>query len=133
MNIDRILTNKFLRILIPGLLVFAIWFSFKGNISSLDNMIERIQCRNQKEAIHVNLSGLLVAKYRDSNNKDVRTIRYFDGKDTVLSEIYFHEISDFYEFLQIGDSIRKMSGDLRFVVSRNGYDTTHILNYGCKE
>lgn len=133
MDIDNLLTNKFLRFVIPGLIVFVIWFSFKENFSGLDNAIKRVQCRNQKEARQESLSGILVSKYLDANKKDVRTIRYLNDKDTLISKVFFHEITDFYEYLQIGDSIKKTSDKLEFKVSRNGYDTTHILNYGCKE
>jgi hypothetical protein len=133
MNIDNLLTNKFLRFTIPGVILIVIWFLFKDNLSGLDGTIKRIQCRNQKEAIQENVSGVLVSKYLDADLKDVRTIKYLNGKDTLVSKLFFHEITDFYEYLQVGDSINKTSGKLDFIVTRNGNDTTYILNYGCKK
>lgn len=133
MDIDKLLTNKFLRFVIPGVIVFVIWFLFKDNFSGLDNAIKRIQCRNQKEGLQESVSGILVSKYLDAEKKGAKTIKYINGKDTLISEVFFNEITDFYEYLQIGDSITKTSGKLEFNVSRNGYDSTYTLNYGCKE
>jgi hypothetical protein len=133
MDIDDLLTNKFLRFVVPGIILFVIWFFFRGNFSGMDSTMKRIQCRNQKEALQENVWGVLVSKYLDTTKKDVRTIKYFDNKDTLISKVFFHEISDFYEYLQAGDSIVKEKGKLEFKISRNGYDTTYTLNYGCKE
>jgi hypothetical protein len=133
MDIDNLLTNKFLRFVIPGVIIVVFWFLFGKNFSGMDNAIKRIQCRNQKEALQENVSGILVSKYLDADKKDVRTIKFLENNDTVISKIFYHEITDFYEYLQIGDTIKKASGKLEFKVSRNGYDTTYMLNYGCKE
>lgn len=133
MKLADILTNKFLRLFTPALIIFSIWFFFKDRFSSTDSRINKMQCETEKKVIQENLNGVVVKNYRDPNNRDVRTLKYLNGSDTLISKIFYYETSEFFEYLKSDDQIKKESGSLKFTMTRNGKDTTHILNYGCKE
>jgi len=133
MKLDDILTNKFLRLFVPALIVFLIWFFLKDNFSSANSTIASMQCETQREILKENLNAVVVMNYRDSNNRDVRTLKCWSGYDTLISKMFYYETSDFFNYLKPGDHVKKEAGSLKLRVSRDNKDTIHFLKYDCKE
>jgi hypothetical protein len=130
---DKLLTNK-LSFIISMIMGITIWFLFKDAFLNLDDMVNKLRCESQKEAMKENIKrGVILSKYLDKDQRNLRTIKYVNGNDTLVSEIFFYEGSDFYEYLHVGDSIRKESGSLKFFVKRDGRDSSYVLYYGCEK
>jgi len=127
MGTNKFWENKLLRWLISGVIFCAIWIIFKDNLST--RIARKKQCEGRDEIIRLDVDGIITSKYRDKRN--LRHFRYLAGGDTVDSDIFVVEGSDFYNYLKEGDSIKKESGTLLFKVTRFGHDTVHTLRYGC--
>ena len=129
MKLDEILTNKYLRFLIPLLVAIPIMFYFKGTLNiPIQN---RLQCREEKKVLTETITGIVISNFRDFENKRLRTLIYRNGRDTVRSTIFFYEVTDFFSYLEPGDTVRKKSGSLVLSVKGIKKDSVYVLNYGC--
>jgi hypothetical protein len=131
MDIDSILTNRFLRFIIPGILFFIFYFFVIRKHSSLSESVEKSRCENENSVKIQAINGLLTEKF--TNKRGFRYIKFRNGSRTFLSEIFILEGSKTFDYLKVGDTINKKAGTLEMNVIRGGKRYPHLLYYGCKQ
>ena len=72
-----------------------------------------------------------MGKMIDNSNHNKPTLEV--SGSGVVKEIQFtNELSGFYDFVMIGDSVRKEEGSLNILVIRNSEIMENELSYGCE-
>ncbi len=132
MTLNDFLQNRWYRVIVPAIIFVLIWVFLRDRFSLLDYSINKQRCETQTQIKSEELLGVLIMKYRDEKARNVRTIKCLVERDTIISEMFFFEGTDFYEYLKPGDSLVKHSQSLDLTVIRNEKDTVHHLFYGCK-
>lgn len=130
MKIEEILTNKFLRFVIPGIIFFFGWNIYRNNFSRLDSTVKRINCEKTDRFRGLGINGIISTLYKDE--RKLRRVKITTKTGIIDNDIFFVEGSDFYDYLKEGDSVNKEIGSLELKVRRAGKDTVHVLYYGCK-
>lgn len=77
------------------------------------------------------MNGVVSSKYIDSKNHNKPTIEVKQGSRNEKFQ-FTNEKSGFYNFINVGDSILKESGELEVSVFTKVDTTATMLNYGCK-
>ncbi len=131
MNVDKLLTNRFLRFSIPAALVIIFWFFFKDKFSNIKSEANKMNCTMKEQIKNQSIKGLIFLKYNDQ--RKLRRFKYVSGFDSIDSDIFVLEMSDSYKYLSVGDSVIKEMKSLEFKVVREGKDTIFVLSYLCKE
>lgn len=95
----------------------------KGRIN--DKFCEREQII-KKEAI----SGVVVSKFKDERRSSF--FKYASNHDTIVSPLGFLNDENF-DHIHLGDTIIKEDGSLIFKIIRNGSESIHQLDLGCRD
>ena len=96
-------------------------------------VVNERRCSFEKKVNDQMLKGLLILKYDDKKARDLRTLKVLVGKDTINSEMFYYEATDFYEYLEPGDSLIKDKGSLQIKLIRDGKRKVHHLYYACEK
>ncbi len=130
MKVEKMLESRFFRFIIPGIIFFIVWLIYRENFSDLNSTVNSLNCKTKEKILSMNIQGVISSKYNDK--RGLRYFMYYNGKDTLACDIFVVEASDFYEYLNLGDSISKGVGSLDFKVNRMVKDSIHVLNYECE-
>lgn len=126
MWLKKLISNKwFLIILVAWVLVY---FFVLPRVINVKDIVNKQNCEDELRIKGVELNGLVTAKFKD--NRGLQFFKYFNGQDTLVSEWGLLN-DDFYNNIEVGDSIRKGSGSLLFQVKGNGKDTTQVIDWDC--
>lgn len=124
--------NYKLGTILSVLVLLLVLFLSKFNNLTKTNQYEIDKCRWSSDMKKLRLSGIIVEKMIDNSNHNKPTLEV--SGSGVVKEIQFtNELSGFYDFVMIGDSVRKEAGDLNILVIRNGEIMEKELSYGCEE
>ena len=86
------------------------------------------ECINERELRDKFINGRVYKKYIDYNSHLNPKLRISGSSEIVIFE---NDVSDFYSFVQIGDSVKKAKGSLNVQVIRNNLDTVFKIDYRC--
>ena len=95
-----------------------------------DNKYELDKCRWSSEMSAKKVKGLLIRKFVDANNHNKPTLLISGSRASEKVEL-LTEMTNFYDFVMIGDSLRKESGTLKVDVIRTNATFEKVLSYGC--
>lgn len=96
------------------------------------NQYEIDKCRWSSDMKKLRLSGTIAKKMIDKSNHNNPTLEV-SGSGGVKEIQFTNELTGFYDFAMIGDSVRKEAGSLKILVIRNGEIMEKELSYGCVE
>lgn len=90
------------------------------------------RCQEKNEAKEIALKGIIVEKYEDSYNHNIRTISIKNSEGEIRNTtILAADNSTLYEIIQLGNAIKKEKGSL--LVEINNGEQKVKLNYDCKQ
>lgn len=94
--------------------------------------IESQRCKRFNDYLDHQIIGTIESKYIDKQNHAFKTLNFTNGKREVEVTLF---VKGLYDFLQSGDSIRKISGNSELKVFRNNQEKTFnvIQADWCKE
>lgn len=131
MNLESLLTNRFLRFIFPFVILIVFWVFIKPLISTnTRENADKERCETAALIKEKSIIGVVIAKYRDKRN--LRHFAYRRGKVRVDNSFFVLEGSDTYDHIQVGDSIIKEKGSFVVTLIRQDSVYTHTLDYGCK-
>lgn len=86
------------------------------------------ECRVENRYKSDSYNGVIIKKFIDHDNHNYRTLVLKNGRKIVIIEK-----SGFFNYVQIGDSINKVKGNLEIQTFRHEEDTTFLIDCGCDE
>ncbi len=125
---------KDIKIKIIGSLVFIliviIWSILpKGD---LEVQFQSNKCRWSSNMKSEAFDGIIVKKFDDAKNHYMPTLLIDQGR-TSVKMVLQNEISGFYDYVTVGDTIQKRSNTLLVEIIRNNENVNVVLDYGCQE
>ena len=87
------------------------------------------ECGSETKFRELHFDNTLQGKYIDKSQHNYQTIEIGDRKIYVMH----YEKSNFYDFIEIGDSLYKPNGSLKMKVVRLDFDTSFVIDFGCNE
>ncbi|MBK6264441.1 hypothetical protein JKA74_05280 [Marivirga sp. S37H4] len=92
------------------------------------------KCRWSRNMKIQTFNGVVIKKFRDTNEHNYPTL-FFDqvGRKTSIKIEFQNEISGFYDYVTVGDLIRKKSNTLLVDIIRSNENIKIVLDYGCHE
>jgi hypothetical protein len=94
-----------------------------------DDLNERHVCIKYEEFVRENWKGVVSKKYMDRSNHNAETISFLSQNTYTM----FRDDSDFFKFLEIGDSVVKNLNTDTIKVYRKGQQYGFKINFGCDE
>lgn len=88
------------------------------------------QCENEKNVNNMKFEGKVLKKYLDKKEHLNPVLITNDQPYKLIIQI---DISRFYEFVEVGDSLKKEKGSLDIRLIRTGLDTVFTIDYGCEK
>lgn len=79
-----------------------------------------------------NLHGIVIRKYRDSENHNYKTIEIKEESHKILKRNLTGDLSGLYEYISAGDSVYKPAGTLKTLVIRVNEKKYFTIDFGCK-
>lgn len=104
--------------------LFLILFFIYNFESTSSIMSEKL-----KRDTSIEFNSIVINKYIDKKNHLYQTC-LFKNKNDTIKFIFDFDTSGLFEYLHIGDSIIKPSGDSLVIVKRDGIVKEFILDYG---
>jgi len=89
----------------------------------------KIRSTKFKDDISKEFNSIVINKYIDKENHGYNTC-LFKNKDNTIKFIFGFDRSGLFEYIEIGDSIIKPSGDSLVIVKRNEIVKEFMLDYG---
>lgn len=112
-------------------LVLAVIFIVNYNKKEVLVQYEIDKCRWSFEMESLEIAGIVSEKMRDERNHNNPTIM-LSNSEKVEKVILTNELGDFFEFVMVGDSLKKEAGTLNILVIRDNEILKKELNYGCQ-
>ncbi|HYG39217.1 MAG TPA: hypothetical protein VD908_11385 [Cytophagales bacterium] len=86
----------------------------------------------EKEIRPLKINGELKKKNRDKNNNGIPRLVIGNNDKNAIITLYDYEASGLWEFIQIGDIVKKEEGSLTFNIYRKGMNYTDIFSFDIK-
>jgi hypothetical protein len=109
--------KKYIFRIIFLVMFFGVWFFAETGL-----------CISEKRMKERHLNGTIDEKFLDEKGHMYPTIRI----SSLEEKVAINDRSDFYSFIQIGDSLLKKEGSLEIRVVRGEIDTVFTLDYDCQ-
>ena len=90
------------------------------------------KCRWSNNMKSEAFDGVVIKKFDDAKNHYMPTLLIDQGK-TSVKMVLQNEISGFYDYVTVGDTIRKRFNTLLVEIIRNNENVNMVLDYGCQE
>lgn len=87
------------------------------------------ECEGEREVNNMKIEGKVLKKFLDKK-EHLYPVLIINGQPHRL--IIQIDNSKFYNFVEVGDSLKKEKGNLDIRVIRAGLDTVFTINYGCE-
>jgi lipopolysaccharide export LptBFGC system permease protein LptF len=115
------------KIIIP-LIAIIIIFLFNYLVpDSFYSWRKSSECRLERDMKNAEYSGVVEEKFLDTNNHNIKTIKLSND----FIEIYQNH-NNFFEMVEVGDSIYKKNNSLRFDIFRQDSSFSIIIDFRCK-
>jgi hypothetical protein len=106
-------------------MLFLAWMIIK-----YDNELNKnYACVKQKEFKLEKWNEVVIEKYTDSSNHNAETIKFYSQTTYAM----FRDETDFFKFIETGDSVVKVINTDSIKVFRNGIMHCFIVDFGCSE
>lgn len=106
-------------------MLFLVWLIFKYE----SELNKNYACVKQKEFKLEKWNELVIEKYTDSSNHNAETIKFYSQTTYAM----FRDETDFFKFIETGDSVVKVINTDSIKVFRNGIMYCFVVDFGCSE
>jgi hypothetical protein len=131
MGIKKILTNKvFLVITLIVFVTSVILGLYDVEFNYVMKRMNSKACEEEALIKSIPIKGAVVEKFEDK--RKLNFFKYSDGKQTYTS--YLGLVSnDFYDYIEVGDSLNKNINSLELKVWNAEKDTIYSIDFGCND